>query len=288
MSRSSGPRRVGSARLAAIVGRVFVASVALIASERRALADVDPAFAQAVRALAEERTDDAIAQFEALADRGVLDAAASFDRGLAYAHRIREGRDEPGDLGRAAHGFEEARALTEDPALAADATRALTAVRGEVARRRARAGDADDVDEGTSLAGAVADVLPEDGWALLAFAGGLALVGAAAARVASNASQRRRRAAEALVALFGTLALAVGAALGAVAREERTTTRPAIVVAPQASLADDRFVSLPGRRALAEGARVRVLEERDTHVRVRLLDAEGWLPRAAVRVVSTR
>ena len=44
----------------------------------------------------------------------VVDAAASYDRGLAYAMRVRIGAEVPGDLGRAAQGFEEARELSRE------------------------------------------------------------------------------------------------------------------------------------------------------------------------------
>src|ERR1700690_2497168 len=94
--------------------------------------EADPLFASATEALAAGHPADAIADLEGLADRGVVDAAMSFDRGLAYAQRVRIGGEQPGDLGRAAHGFEEARALTRDAKMIEDATAALTTIRAEV------------------------------------------------------------------------------------------------------------------------------------------------------------
>ena len=61
-------------------------------------------FASATAALSAERHAEAIARFEALADRGVVDPVVSYDRGLAYAARVRAKNEQPGDLGRAAHG----------------------------------------------------------------------------------------------------------------------------------------------------------------------------------------
>ena len=55
------------------------------ATIRRAL------FATASKALHEGRAGDAIGAFETLADGGVVDAVASYDRGLAYALRVRIG-----------------------------------------------------------------------------------------------------------------------------------------------------------------------------------------------------
>ncbi len=72
-------------------------------------------FESATKALHEGRAGDAIGAFETLADEGVVDAVASYDRGLAYAMRVRIGAEVPGDLGRAAQGFEEARDLSRDP-----------------------------------------------------------------------------------------------------------------------------------------------------------------------------
>ncbi|MDF2694931.1 MAG: hypothetical protein K0S65_3314, partial [Labilithrix sp.] len=78
------------------------------ADEETPQEETDPAalFRGANEALAAGRPGEAIAKFEALADRGVVDAVVSFDRGLAYAARVRAGGEQPGDLGRAAHGFE--------------------------------------------------------------------------------------------------------------------------------------------------------------------------------------
>src|SRR5580658_2381757 len=80
----------------------------VFACVQRAHADDEtrPLFADAVKALHEGRAGDAIDGLEALADRGVVDPVLSFDRGLAYAMRVRIGAEVPGDLGRAAHGFE--------------------------------------------------------------------------------------------------------------------------------------------------------------------------------------
>ena len=50
----------------------------------------------------------AIDDLEHLADRGFVHPDASYDRGVAYVMRVRGGAERPGDLGRAAAGFEEA------------------------------------------------------------------------------------------------------------------------------------------------------------------------------------
>ena len=140
-------------------------SSTLAAGGARAAEEADGLFASGVSALNDGRPGDAIAALEALADRGVVDPVASYDRGLAYVRgACRIGAEVPGDLGRAAHGFEEARDLTHDGKLADDANKALTVVRSEVARRRVRAGQPVEVDPGRSLSRALAGLLSEGTW----------------------------------------------------------------------------------------------------------------------------
>src|SRR5689334_11264504 len=92
---------------ACVKSRVFLAvmlvGIAAHADEPQAtVEDQDPAtiFREANDALAGERPSDAITKLESLGDKGVVDAVASFDRGLAYARRVRAGAtvEQPGDL----------------------------------------------------------------------------------------------------------------------------------------------------------------------------------------------
>jgi hypothetical protein len=162
-------RRLALAAAALLLATLF-SSGARAADATAPGDDTAQLFAAATTELHQGRPTEAIASFEALADRGLVDPVASYDRGLAYAQRVRIGAEVPGDLGRAAHGFEEARALSSDSVLVDDATRALTVVRSEVARRRIRAGQPVEVDPGRSLARAVAGLVPEDAWFFVAAA----------------------------------------------------------------------------------------------------------------------
>ena len=76
--------------LAALSG--LLAILAILASSRVANADGDPAtiMADGAKALRDGRASDAIGAFESLADLGVVDAVASYDRGLASAQRAAE------------------------------------------------------------------------------------------------------------------------------------------------------------------------------------------------------
>lgn len=264
------------------------AAIALLASPALAAEDDDAKslFGEAVAALRDGRPADAISSLEALADRGFVDAAASYDRGLAYATRVRIGAEAPGDLGRAAHGFEEARDLARDPRLADDALRALAAVRSEVARRRVRAGEPVEVDPGRSLARTVASVLSEDTWSALAAlssaSAGLALF------VRWLARRRQLRVAGGVAAGVAAPALALAVAMTLAARHDRMHLREGVVVTGSARPTDERGMVVPGAAAFPEGARVELVDARGPWTHVRFGSIEAWLASSALRELARR
>lgn len=242
------------------------------------------AFAAGVGALAEGRAQDAIASFETVADSGLVDASASYDRGLAYALRVRIGAEVPGDLGRAAHGFEEARDLATDQELAGHATQALAVVRAEVARRRARSGDPVEVEQSPPLGLALARALPEQGWAALALAMSCAL--GVAVLVRAGARARRVRVGASLASGVGALVLGLALAGTAVLRHDRLERREGVVVAAAARLAEPTGLVRQGVAPLPEGARVDILEGRGALTRVRWGKVEGWVPASSLRPLA--
>jgi hypothetical protein len=254
--------------------------------ERGRNMDDDPGslFAAASAALREGRAGDAIGQLEALADRGVLDAAASYDRGLAYAMRVRIGAEVPGDLGRAAHGFEEARELSRDPRLVEDASRALTVVRSEIARRRTRAGESIEIDAGRSLARAVARLLSEDVWAALAGVFSAILAAGLFARWLSPA--QRPRVLGGVAAGVAAPLLVVSLAMTLASRHDRLTLREAVVVSANARPTDDRGMVVAAGVALPEGARVEVVDTRSAWTRVRFGETDAWVASSALRELA--
>jgi hypothetical protein len=252
--------------------------------------DQDPAtvFREATDALAGERPSDAIVKLESLSDKGVVDAVASFDRGLAYARRVRAGAgaEQPGDLGRAAHGFEEARELTRDRGLEGEASKALVAVRAEVARRRARSGEPVDLEHGVSLGRSIVGLLPENVWAILAIV---------AAAVLTVAIVVRSRVTVARAKVAATTTWAVSAALLALtalcawsARDARLHLREGVVVTPNARLLDERHVVRDAVAPIAEATRVRIIDEGGGYARVSVAGQEGWLPSSAVLPIAKR
>ena len=252
-------------------------------------ADDDDAslFATGTKALAEGRANDAVGAFEALADRGMVDPVASYDRALAYAARVRIGPDVPGDLGKAAPGLPRRPSkLTRDPHLSDDATRGLIAVRSEIARRRARAGEPVAVDPARSLGRAVGGLLSEDVWALLALVASLAIgVGLFVRRLSG---QHRIRVAGGTTAGVATPVLVAAAVMALAVRSDRLNLHEAVVVTPGARPTDERGLSVPGGTPLPEGARVEVLETRGSVSRVRFGSVEAWVASVALREIARR
>jgi hypothetical protein len=280
MSRSASRTKKGGGVLGAGLLVAVLFSLAL-ARPARADEDAQVLATTAVKALHDGRAGDAIDALEALADRGVVDPVASFDRGLAYGMRVRIGAEVPGDLGRAVHGFEEARDLSRDPKLVEDASHALVVIRSEVAKRRARAGDPTEVDPGRSLGRAVAGLLLEDTWALLASVASMALALGLLVRWLARA--RRVRVTGGVTAGVATPVLVAAVAMTLAARHDRANLREAIVVAASARPTDERGITVPGATPLPEGARVEVVEVRGQSSRVRFGAADAWVSTGALR-----
>ena len=236
----------------------------------------DALFAAATLALHEGRPSDAIADLEALGDRGVIDPAVSLDRGLAYAERIRAGGEQPGDLGRAAQGFEEARDLSSDATLTDDAARALALVRAEVARRRAHAGEPAALDQGASLGHTIVHLLAENTWAVMAaIASGLFAAGLFVRRIADA---RRARIGATLVCSVAAPLLVLTALAAVVARDDRLHLREGVIVTAAARPSDERGIVRPGASTLPEAARVQVVESKAGWTRVRWGSLDAWVP----------
>jgi hypothetical protein len=261
-----------------VLGVLAILSISGLASAEDASGAL---FDSATGALHDGRAPEAIAAFEALADRGVVDAVASYDRGLAYATRVRIGAEAPGDLGRAAHGFEEARDLSRDTRLVDDASRALGVVRGEIARRRLRAGEPVEVDPGRSLARTVAGLLAEDTWALLSVVASAVL--AMGLFVRWLARPPRVRVAGGVSAGVAAPVLAAAVAMTLAAQHDRASLREAVVVVASERPTDARGIALPGATPLPEGARVEIVGERGAWTRVRFGAVDAWVSSTGLR-----
>lgn len=264
-------------RASAIVIATLVGGLAATTAPRPAGAAEPPEalVARAAEAMAAGRDDEAIASLEALADRGVVHPDVSFDRGVAYARRARSRAAAPGDLGRAAAGFEESLLLRPADA---EAVAALEIVRGEVSRRRARRGK-DEVSVGDPPDRLIVGLLPEIGWAALAVASSLVL--------AVGLLLRRRPPGPWRVA--GVLGVPLGALgvllftpatwwAGVLSRERGV----GVVIAPEVTLVDERGAPVDAP-PVPEAARVETGEREGARVRIRWGSYDGWAPLEAVR-----
>ncbi|MCL2777340.1 MAG: hypothetical protein FWD73_04995 [Polyangiaceae bacterium] len=242
--------------------------------------DADALFRGATDALASGRPVDAIAGYEALGDRGMTNAVISYNRGLAYAARVRAHAEQAGDLGRATAGFEEARDLSHDKTLVADASKALTEVRAEIARRRAHAGDPIELEHGTSFGRSVAGLLGENAWAMVMAFSSIALSIGIAVRVLGKTPRGKVKGTT--TAVIASAILIVTSFLVLFAQSTRKSLREGVIITPHARLLDDRHIAKSGLPALPEGARVRLFDHGPEFVRVETSAGQGYLPAASV------
>ncbi|MBL9028655.1 MAG: hypothetical protein JNL21_41065 [Myxococcales bacterium] len=232
-------------------------------------------FERATRAIAAKDAQKAIVELETLADRGFAHPDVAYNRGLAYALRAKAS-GQPGDLGRAAAGFEEALRLRPEDR---DAAHALDLVRAEVTRRRSKQDKSDRIVR-PSLDRVLLRLLSPAVWAGLAMAASVAF--------ATGLLLRRRPtglvhvAGSVLawlmfVALLGLVPLAFGSSWLERARGA------AVVVAPALTLRDSSGKAVGDAPEVPEAALVELGDSREGQVLVRWGSYEGWVPRETVR-----
>ncbi len=268
-----------SARVVAMALSVLLASAVATASHAGEEPTVE-LFEVGTEALRQGRYQEAIDRLEAFADRAPSHPDASYNRGLAYLMRVRNGDEKPGDLGRAAAAFEEASTMRPGDESAREA---LRRVHGEVARRRSRQGE-DSLLARPTLDRIVVGLASERSW------GYAAIVSAALLALGMVLRQRR----EGPLHLAGTLLLPASAALVLAfvplylaARELRLTTESAVVVVREAHFTDEGGKALGGE-AIPEAARIEVGERKGPLVFVRYGSSEGWVQQSAIRMLRIR
>jgi hypothetical protein len=234
-------------------------------------------FGQAAAALGRGAYGAAIDTFEALADQGFVHPDASYDRGLAYVMRYRAHADRPGDLGRAAAAFEEALLLRPGDR---EADAALDLVRAEITRKRARK-DRDSVNVRPTLDRVLVGLADEETWGFAALAASLAL----AVGLVLRKRQGRAHIAGSILVPTAIVGLLLLSPLAWGARSLRLSTRPGVVISPEAHLTDDQGHAAGGG-VVPEGASVEVGERRGALAHVRWGASEGWVPAADVRVLG--
>jgi hypothetical protein len=235
-------------------------------------------FDRGVAALAEGSYERALSMFEGLADRGFIHPDAAYDRGLAYLARVRLHAEQPGDLGRAAAGFEECLQQRPDDA---EAEQALDTVRAEVARRRALRGGPAQVQARASIDRVIVELAPETVWAVCALVSSFL---AAAGLLLRRMNNPVARLTAMIAAPLGGVGLVIFGTVAYGARHLRHSTAPAVVVATEARLLDERGVS-SNAEPVPEAARVDVLERRGNLALIRYGSAEAWTHASALRLI---
>ena len=267
------------------MSRVFFAFLLVFSALLASTARAETPERQYEAALAKGADNDAIDRLELLADQGVVSADASIARAAAYLSRADGPGAQPGDLGRAAAALSEALLLRPDDA---QAERGLESVQAEIARRRSK--ERESVMVRPRLGRAIAALLSEQAWALLAALSSLAI----AAGIVT-----RRLAATPLLRLTGLVAIGVGSltalgfGAGAYAAEQfRVSSKPAVVVVPEARLTNETGRPLPFKRGadtttVPEGATVYVREQREGRCLVEWGSTDGWLNVSELRILAS-
>ena len=258
----------------------------LVAATPARAETADQSYAAALAALTKGADNEAIDRLELLADQGVVSADASLARAAAYLARADGNGKQPGDLGRAVAALSEVLLLRPNDS---QAERALEAVQADIARRQSK--QQESILVRPRLSRAIAGLLPEQAWAMLAAASSLAIAAGVVLR---------RRAVRPLLRLSAMVAISVGAALALVfgsaayaAEQFRATSQPAVVVIPEARLTNETGRPLPHKRGadtttLLEGATVYVKDRHEGRCLVEWGSTDGWLSLSQVRLLQTR
>jgi hypothetical protein len=169
----------------------------------------------------------------------------------------------------------------------AQAQTLLDAVRAEIGKKRARSGGANLVAR-PRIARAIAGIVPESVWGIVAAIGSLSL----AAGIALRFRTKEHGIPGALAIGIGAFLLVLGGLLGVAARHFRRTSAPAVVVVDEARLLDEAGRPLQSRTAdshvVPEGADVVLLERRAGLARIEWGSTEGWVIGGQVREVAGR
>lgn len=256
-------------------------ALALISVEAHGAGEVPKEdYDRALAAIDKGDIANAIVELESMADSGVVHPDVSYNRGIAYATRAQSSAAEPGDLGRAAAAFEEAVRLRPGDK---DADKALDMIRGEVTRRRSKQ-DKKDVIVRATLGTAVLELLPVGVWSLAAM--GASLLGSLGLLM----RWRKSGWIHVIGAVLAPLAIVLMLALipiAYLARDHEETTKPGVLVAPEAALEQDNGKATDAPN-IPEGSLVELGRRKDDKVFVRWGNYEGWLPWRTVRALAVR
>jgi hypothetical protein len=261
-----------------IVSATFVRAETLLDADSKAL------FSNATSAIKSGAPNEAIAQLELLADRGVLHPDVSFNRAVAYLHRSRTPRAQPGDMGRAVAALEETLTLRASDA---QAEAALEKVQSELSRERSRRG-AQSLMARPTISRALVRLLPENFWAAVGlFSSGFCTLGLLIAGL--SASPRRRFIGKVLASITGVLGILSCTTLYA-AEQLRHQVDTGVVIATEARLRDAAGMPLStgiarDTASVPEGALVDISRINDRYCEVLWGETKAWVQTSELQVL---
>ena len=230
--------------------------------------------------VSEQRYGEAIREAEAAADRGIIDADLSFNRGLSYLRRAETSAAEPGDLAQAAAGFAEALQLQPgDP----EAERGLEQARLQIAQDRSQTTTTPD-SSNLGILERVLEALPPFVLAIIAGFGsliltiGLWLFGSPVAA---------RKVPGGICSLLGALLLIPSLLLAGLRHVVFDEVQMAVVVADGAEVVDAGGKRLPGRLSYRKGTLLHLGPTEGGLVPLLNFGEEGFVPIERVRFLHT-
>lgn len=230
--------------------------------------------------LKEERYGEAIREAEAAADRGIIDADLSFNRGLSYLRRAGTSAAEPGDLAQAAAGFAEALELQPgDP----EAARGLEQARLLIAQDRSQTGSTPD----SSNLGILEQVLHALPPLVLAVVAGLGSLTLSIGLWLFSSPLNARKVQGGIVSLVGALFLIPALTLAGLRHAVFHASQVAVVVADGAEVVDASGKRIPGRLSYRKGTLLHLGSAEGGLAPLLNFGEQGFVPIDRVRLLNT-
>lgn len=231
--------------------------------------------------VSEERYGEAIRQAEAAADKGIVDADLSFNRGLSYLRRAETSAAVPGDLAQAAAGFAEALELQPGDA---EAERGLEQARLLIAQDRPQTGTTTD-SSNLGIFERVLQVLPPFVLAVVAGLGSLTL---SIGLWLFSSPLPSRKVPGGIFSLVGALLLLPSLLLAGLRHVVFHEAQVAVVVADGAEVVDTSGKRIVGRLAYRKGTLLHLGPAQGALVPLLNFGEEGFIPIERVRFLRSR